>query len=314
MRLRKRQSWTWDSSFSHRVKKPPRPKSCAARRGCTRRDSCSIASPMPIATPAQYRAMLDAAQKGDYAYPAINVTSLPTINGALKAFAESKVGRHHPGEHRRRRVRLGHGGQGHGARARSCWPKRRTASAQRYNVLIALHTDHCQPKKVDAFLKPLIAATAKRRAAGLGNLFNSHMLDASELPLDENMKLSKALLKECAEHEIILEVEAGVVGGEEDGRGPRGSAERETLHHSRGHGRGVRGAARPRPLHVRRHVRQRPRQLQARRGEAQAHHPAGRPGGRDRQARRRPRSSTSSSTAAPARRSRRSARRSPTAS
>lgn len=34
--------------------------------------------------------MLDAAQKGGYAYPAINVTSLPTINGALKAFAESK--------------------------------------------------------------------------------------------------------------------------------------------------------------------------------------------------------------------------------
>jgi hypothetical protein len=45
---------------------------------------------MPVATPAQYRAMLDAAQKGGYAYPAINVTSLTTINGALKAFAESK--------------------------------------------------------------------------------------------------------------------------------------------------------------------------------------------------------------------------------
>ena len=45
---------------------------------------------MPIATPKQYAAMLDAAQAGDYAYPAINVTSLPTLNGALKAFAESK--------------------------------------------------------------------------------------------------------------------------------------------------------------------------------------------------------------------------------
>ena len=31
---------------------------------------------MPVATPKQYAAMLDAAQKGGYAYPAINVTSI----------------------------------------------------------------------------------------------------------------------------------------------------------------------------------------------------------------------------------------------
>src|SRR5690606_14035577 len=82
---------------------------------------------------------------------------------------------------------------------------------------VALHTDHCQPKKVDTFLKPLIEETARRRAAGLPNLFQSHMLDASELPLAENMALSKEMLKLCAQNEIILEVEAGVVGGEEDG-------------------------------------------------------------------------------------------------
>jgi hypothetical protein len=45
---------------------------------------------MPVATPAQYRAMLDSAQRGGYAYPAINVTSITTINGALRAFAEAK--------------------------------------------------------------------------------------------------------------------------------------------------------------------------------------------------------------------------------
>jgi fructose-bisphosphate aldolase class II len=83
--------------------------------------------------------------------------------------------------------------------------------------MVALHTDHCQPGKVESFLKPLIAETARRRKAGLPNLFQSHMLDASELPLAENMALSKDLLKLCVENEIILEVEAGVVGGEEDG-------------------------------------------------------------------------------------------------
>jgi fructose-bisphosphate aldolase class II len=89
--------------------------------------------------------------------------------------------------------------------------------AEQYPVQIALHTDHCQPKKVDSFLRPLIAETAKRRAQGLPNLFSSHMFDGSELPLDENMEISKQLLAECAEQQIILEVEAGVVGGEEDG-------------------------------------------------------------------------------------------------
>lgn len=171
---------------------------------------------MPIATPAQYRAMLDAAQRGDYAYPAINVTSLPTLNGALKAFAESK-------SDGIIQVSTGGGEFASGTMVKDMalgaivLAEAAHILAERYNVLVALHTDHCQPKKVDAFLKPLIAATAKRRAEGKGNLFNSHMLDASELPLDKNMALSKDLLRECAKHEIILEVEAGVVGGEEDG-------------------------------------------------------------------------------------------------
>lgn len=171
---------------------------------------------MPIATPKQYAAMLDAAQNGDYAYAAINVTSIVTINGALKAFADKKSDGI---------IQISTGG---GEFASGLNVKDATFGAivlaeaahrlaEKHNVLIALHTDHCQPKKVDSFLRPLIAETARRRKAGLPNLFQSHMLDASELPLAENMKLSQALLVECAANEIILEVEAGVVGGEEDG-------------------------------------------------------------------------------------------------
>ena len=176
---------------------------------------------MPVATPAQYAAMLDAAQKGSYAYPAINITSLTTINGALKAFADAKSDGI---------IQVSTGG-GQFASGMSIKDMALGAIvlaeathrlAERYNILVGLHTDHCQPGKVDAFLKPLIAETAKRRAAGLNNLFNSHMLDASELPLAENIRLSKDLLKLCAENEIILEVEAGVVGGEEDGHDTSG--------------------------------------------------------------------------------------------
>lgn len=171
---------------------------------------------MPVATPQQYAAMLDAAQKGNYAYPAINVTSLVTINAALKAFSDQK-------SDGIIQISTGGGkfasGLGIGDSVLGCIVLAEAAHrlAERYDVYVALHTDHCPPDQVDGFLKPLIQATADRRAEGRGNLFQSHMLDASNLPLAENMALSQELLKLCAENDIILEVEAGVVGGEEDG-------------------------------------------------------------------------------------------------
>jgi len=171
---------------------------------------------MPVATPKQYAAMLDAAQKGDYAYPAVNVSSIVGINAALKAYSDMKsdgiiqfstgAGEFAAGLNIKDKV-LG----------AIVLAEATHRLAARHNVLVAIHTDHCPPKSVDDFLKPLIAETAKKRAAGQGNLFQSHMLDASNLPLEENMKLSQELLKLCAANEIILEIEAGVVGGEEDG-------------------------------------------------------------------------------------------------
>ncbi|GAA5494661.1 fructose-bisphosphate aldolase [Rubritalea squalenifaciens DSM 18772] len=171
---------------------------------------------MPVATPEQYAAMLDAAQKGGYAYPAVNITSLATINGALKAFAEAGSdgiiqvstggGKFASGLHV--------GDEAYGAIVLA---EATHLLAEKYDILVALHTDHCHPEKVDSFLKPLLEASRKRKAEGKNVLFQSHMLDASTLPLEENMKLSQELLKECAELDIILEVEAGVVGGEEDG-------------------------------------------------------------------------------------------------
>ena len=171
---------------------------------------------MPIATPSQYRKMLDSAQEGGYAYPAINVTSLPTLNGALRAFAEAK-------SDGLIQVSIGGGKFASGTAAGEPWlgalvlAEAAHRLAEHYDVLIALHTDHCQPGKVDSFLKPLLEESRRRRDNGLGPLFQSHMLDASELPLEENLDLSEKLLEECAALDIILEIEAGVVGGEEDG-------------------------------------------------------------------------------------------------
>jgi fructose-bisphosphate aldolase, class II len=187
------------------------------------RDAAIPQSAMPVATPQQFAAMLDAAQEGGYAYPAINVTSLPTINGSLRAFAEQK-------SDGIIQVSTGGGQFASGTAVKDAalgaivLAEAVHRLAERHNVLVGLHTDHCQPKVVEGFLKPLIAETARRRAAGLNNLFTSHMLDASELPLKDNIALSKDLLKLCAENEIVLEVEAGVVGGEEDGHDTSGVA------------------------------------------------------------------------------------------
>jgi len=176
----------------------------------------NFAANMPIATPSQFATMLDAAQEGGYAYPAINCSSIPTLNAALKGFADNKSDG------------IIQFSTGAGQFASGLNNKDATtgtiilaeaahALAEQYDVLIGLNTDHCQPGTAESFLDPLIEATAARRAKGENNLFQNHMLDASILPLEENMAISQTYLKKCAEHEIILEVEAGVVGGEEDG-------------------------------------------------------------------------------------------------
>ena len=171
---------------------------------------------MPIATPKQFAQMLDAAQQGGYAYPAINCTSIITINAALKGFADSK-------SDGIIQFSTGAGDFASGTANKDTvfgtivLAEAAHRLAEQYDVLVTLNTDHCPPNKADTFLKPLIQATAERRAKGLNNLFQNHMLDASNLPLDENMALSREILKLSAEQDIILEVEAGVVGGEEDG-------------------------------------------------------------------------------------------------
>ena len=120
---------------------------------------------MPIATPAQYAGMLDAAQNGDFAYPAVNVTSLMTINAALKAFADEK-------SDGIIQVSLGGGkfasglNVGESVLGAIVLADAAHTLAERYDVLVGLHTDHCQPAHVEDFLLPLIDETARRRKAG----------------------------------------------------------------------------------------------------------------------------------------------------
>ena len=171
---------------------------------------------MPVADYETYCRMLENAYEGKFAYPAINISSMITANAVLMAFQEMRCDGII-------QVSLGGGkfasGQGiadsaFGAMALAEYIHR---AAEKYDVYVALHTDHCQADKVDSFLVPLIEETERRRAQGLPNLFQSHMFDGSALPLEENLAIAEKLMERCAKNEIILEVEVGVVGGEEDG-------------------------------------------------------------------------------------------------
>lgn len=160
--------------------------------------------------------MLETAKKEGYAYPAVNVTTIEVINGALRAFSEAK-------SDGIIQVSIGGGKFASGTSVGSSaigaivLAEATRRLAEEHKVLVGLHTDHCQPEHVDTFLRPLLAESRRRVERGEAPLFNSHMLDASTLPMAENLKLSQELLKECAELGIVLEIEIGVVGGEEDG-------------------------------------------------------------------------------------------------
>jgi fructose-bisphosphate aldolase class II len=160
--------------------------------------------------------MLDRAKAGRFAYPAINVTSSQTLNAALQGFADAGSDGI---------VQISTGGAeflsgqkvkdmvtGAVALAEFAW-----VVAEKYDVNIALHTDHCPKDKLDAYMRPLIAISQERVAKGLPPLFQSHMWDGSAVPLEENLQIAVELLEECRKARIVLEVEIGVVGGEEDG-------------------------------------------------------------------------------------------------
>jgi fructose-bisphosphate aldolase class II len=171
---------------------------------------------MPIATPEVYADMLDRAKAGSFAYPAINVSSSQTLNAALKGFADA-------GSDGIVQVSTGGAeylsGQGiknmvAGALALSAFAHE---VAGNYPVNIALHTDHCPKDKLDGYVRPLLKASTERVKQGGLPYFQSHMWDGSAVPLDENLRIAEELLAACQAAKVILEIEVGVVGGEEDG-------------------------------------------------------------------------------------------------
>jgi fructose-bisphosphate aldolase class II len=171
---------------------------------------------MPVATPDQYLEMLDRAKQGGFAYPAINVSSSQTLNAALAGLQAA-------GSDGIIQVTTGGGdywsgptikNMASGAAAMAAFARE---AAKNYGVTVALHTDHCAKDQLDKFVRPLIEISKERVRNGEHALFNSHMWDGSAVPMAENLEIAKEMLKLTNSIGAVLEVEIGVVGGEEDG-------------------------------------------------------------------------------------------------
>ncbi|SDS97873.1 fructose-bisphosphate aldolase [Nocardioides scoriae] len=171
---------------------------------------------MPIATPEKYAEMLDTAKAQEFAFPAINVSSSQTLNAALAGFAEAGSDGI---------IQISTGGAEYlsgptvkdmvtGSVAFAAYARE---VAKKYPVNVALHTDHCPQDKLDGFVRPLLALSAERVRNGEEPLFQSHMWDGSAVPLEENLEIARELHAACQAAKIVLEIEVGVVGGEEDG-------------------------------------------------------------------------------------------------
>ncbi|APE10434.1 class II fructose-bisphosphate aldolase [Rhodococcus pyridinivorans] len=171
---------------------------------------------MPIATPEVYAEMIARAKEHSFAFPAINCTSSETINAAIKGFADA-------GSDGIIQFSTGGAEFGSGLGVKDmvtgavALAEFAHVVAEKYDVTIALHTDHCPKDKLDDFVRPLIAISQERVNNGQNPLFQSHMWDGSAIPIDENLEIAQELLAAAKAAKIILEIEIGVVGGEEDG-------------------------------------------------------------------------------------------------
>ena len=171
---------------------------------------------MPIASPEVYREMLDRAKANQFAYPAINVTSSETLNAALRGFADAESDGI---------IQVSTGGAefASGTKVKdmvtgaTALAEYAHVVAAKYPINVALHTDHCPKDKLDGYVRPLLAISAERVGRGEAPLFQSHMWDGSAIELTENLRIAAELLELANKAQIILEVEIGVVGGEEDG-------------------------------------------------------------------------------------------------
>jgi fructose-bisphosphate aldolase class II len=173
-----------------------------------------------VATGDQVQEIFNYAKLKGFALPAVNVIGSDTINGVLEtaAILNSPVIIQFSNGGAQFNAGKGLSNEGqkaaiHGAIAGA---KHIHQLAEAYGATVILHTDHCA-KKLLPWIDGLLDASEEHYAATGKSLFSSHMIDLSEEPLEENIKICKEYLARMAKIDMTLEIELGITGGEEDG-------------------------------------------------------------------------------------------------
>ena len=143
-------------------------------------------------------------------------------------------------------------------------------------ALVALRTDHCPPDQLDAFVRPLLAESLRRREHRQPP-FSTPTCSTALRYRSRRTCASPELLGERRRAGVVLELESGVVGGADDDvrsdgvEQGRSTDDRDLLRVAE-----VLGGRRARALPARRHVREHPRPVRARQGTAPARDPSAR--------------------------------------
>ena len=173
-----------------------------------------------VATGDQVQEILKLAKEKKFALPAVNVIGSSSINGVLETAKKlnSPV-----------IIQFSNGGAGfnagkglgnenqHAAISGSIAGAHHVHTmAKAYGVPVILHTDHCA-KNLLPWIDGLMEANEKYYKEKGHSLFSSHMIDLSEEPIEENIKICKEYLSRMSKIGMTLEIELGITGGEEDG-------------------------------------------------------------------------------------------------
>ena len=176
--------------------------------------------PSGVLTGTQVQEVFKLAKQKSFALPAVNVIGSNSINAVLETAAELNspviIQFSNSGAQFNAGKGLSNEGQKAAISGAVAGAKHIHEMAKFYGSTVILHTDHCAKK-----LLPWIDGLLKENEIFYGqnrkSLFSSHMIDLSEEPIEENIRICKDYLKRMSKMGMTLEIELGITGGEEDG-------------------------------------------------------------------------------------------------
>jgi fructose-bisphosphate aldolase class II len=164
--------------------------------------------------------ILNEAKAKQAALPAVNVTTSNTVNACLEAAKAVNspiiIQFSNGGAHFYAGKSLSNDGQQAAIRGAITGALHIHTLAEAYGVPVILHTDHAA-KKLLPWIDGLLDAGEAFFSANGRPLYSSHMLDLSEESLAENIEISAHYFQRISKLQMMLEIELGVTGGEEDG-------------------------------------------------------------------------------------------------